>query len=278
MPAGHLDEVGQSGPSCSDSGKEEEVKQSDHQMEEQHVPSGPDPKELITEKSKVVQFALNVWEKRFKQNILIFLCEKIKIFSKTILFTKDQVPDEILMYLIVYDRSCYIQLSCYIPLCMSDLDIISTSARRMIILDPLGEVDASLTGFLFTWKSFLANSNRHVHMTLWTDWEVVTLPHSKQPDITSSGIFCLKFAEKFLHNDDLLLPSEPKDIFQYRLDILESIGKNQDNTFFFFSISFRQCHYRTMSTLDVACLQVKKIESSGLAVASVGNSGFITSV
>ncbi|KAL3854185.1 hypothetical protein ACJMK2_013463, partial [Sinanodonta woodiana] len=77
--------------------------------------------------------------------------------------------------------------------------------------------------------SFLANSNRHVHMTLWTDWEVVTLPHSKQPDSTSCGIFCLKFAEKFLHNDDLLLPSEPKDIFQYRLDILESIGKNQDS-------------------------------------------------
>ncbi|KAL3888872.1 hypothetical protein ACJMK2_001232 [Sinanodonta woodiana] len=223
MPAGHLDEVGQSGPSCSDSGKEEEVKQSDHQMEEQHVPSGPDPKELITEKSKVVQFALNVWEKRFKQNILIFLCEKIKIFSKTILFTKDQVPDEILMYLISVQ---ILGVSLHSTLTLHQ-HIISTSARRMIILDPLGEVDASLTGFLFTWKSFLANSNRHVHMTLWTDWEVVTLPHSKQPDITSSGIFCLKFAEKFLHNDDLLLPSEPKDIFQYRLDILESIGKNQ---------------------------------------------------
>ncbi|KAL3868427.1 hypothetical protein ACJMK2_041235, partial [Sinanodonta woodiana] len=90
------------------------------------------------------------------------------------------------------------------------LVIISTSARRMIILDPLGEVDASLTGFLSTWKSFLANSNRHVHMTLWTDWEVVALPHTKQPDSTSCGIFCLKFAEKFLHNDDF-------------------IGKNQDS-------------------------------------------------
>ncbi|KAL3888879.1 hypothetical protein ACJMK2_001239 [Sinanodonta woodiana] len=234
MPAGHLDEVGQSGPSCSDSGKEEDVKQSDHQMEEQHVPYGPDPKELITEKSKVVQFALNVWEKRFKQNILIFLCEKIKIFSKTILFTKDQVPDEVSVVVAFQFLLHILKYGCI-------------TYRLFVYL----EVSCS--------SVFL---NR-INITMLC----ITLP-----------LAIKEFAEKFLHNDDLLLPSEPKDIFQYRLDILESIGKNQDNTFFFFSISFRQCHYRTMSTLDVACLQVKKIESSGLAVASVGNSGFITSV
>ncbi|KAK3576764.1 hypothetical protein CHS0354_014579 [Potamilus streckersoni] len=110
------------------------------------------------------------------------------------------------------------------------LVIISASVRRMTVLNPLGEVDELLTSLLSTWKSFLANSPTNFSLTLGPNWEVVTIPHSKQLDSTSCGIFCLKFAEKLLKQEELLLPSKPNNIFQYRLDILESIAKNQDST------------------------------------------------
>ncbi|KAL3885998.1 hypothetical protein ACJMK2_026025, partial [Sinanodonta woodiana] len=115
--------------------------------------------------------------------------------------------------------------------------IISASARRMTILNPLREVTFAYLEvsyyrwilivliapiFIFYFRSFLANINTNLYMTLRPDFEVVALPHSKQPDSTPCGIFCLKFTEKLIKEEELLLPSQPNDIFQYRLDILEN--------------------------------------------------------
>ncbi|XP_065640579.1 uncharacterized protein LOC136073137 [Hydra vulgaris] len=50
---------------------------------------------------------------------------------------------------------------------------------------------------------------------------MLTLPHAMQSDSISCGVFCLKFAENFVNNKDLLQFFPTKEIDQYRIEVVE---------------------------------------------------------
>ncbi|KAK7162873.1 hypothetical protein R3I93_007041 [Phoxinus phoxinus] len=60
-------------------------------------------------------------------------------------------------------------------------------------------------------------------------WTCDTVPHPKQTDITSCGVFALKFAEEVLKNDTVDFPAMKEAIIKHRLQIAVTLLLETDD-------------------------------------------------
>ncbi|XP_052221450.1 uncharacterized protein LOC127838001 isoform X2 [Dreissena polymorpha] len=181
----------------------------------------------------ILEYCKTVWEKRQCQNYLICSSFGTKILTKHIKDLKTKVADEVLdccfMGLIKQEQSPMQYVSCAVMKVMFSgeqhavSEVFYHHLHRIWVLDPLGELPATLKEILQLWKSYMAVRPEHQHR-----WKLLVKPHPKQLDSSSCGVFCVQFAEKILKGEPLKFPQDADSVVSYRLKMLQLIAMNQD--------------------------------------------------
>lgn len=84
--------------------------------------------------------------------------------------------------------------------------IINWTEQKIVYINPLGECQSSLQLYCQRWYDFLdKRSEEGLDKSLPRPWRMMTVPHQKQNDSVSCGIYVLKFAEQYLDQKPLLI-------------------------------------------------------------------------
>ncbi|XP_050414391.1 uncharacterized protein LOC126828582 [Patella vulgata] len=211
----------------------------------------------------IERYIHSIWQKRHntRENHLLFNIENINIYTNTIRFAKDKIPDEVIdayMFSIIrQQKSNYQYLKCTLmsmifdvrqQAAVSELEIVGETVigvlnigsnhwmliviyintKTILLVDPLGELERSKKEILQNWRNFI-NINESVCSTV-DGWVVNGIPHPKQPDSISCGVLCLKFAEKIISGLEVSFSVTDNDLSTYRMEILKTIFKIQGST------------------------------------------------
>nr|XP_022287307.1 uncharacterized protein LOC111100026 isoform X5 [Crassostrea virginica] len=213
----------------------------------------------------ILRYLDTLWRKRTiptKENFLISLCEGVKLNAAAFHTLKDKVSDEILdacmMTMLRNEKSDFEYMNCALfsmvmsahlhdgtvdceissqyllgffnlGRCHWVLIVIDCRSSTIYVLDPLGETSKLLKSVLGNWRNYLKSSKYNTSLAE-SPWAVQTLPHVKQQDSNSCGIFCLMFAEKMLHGNDLVFPCNNAVVASFRRKVVSLIIQNQDLT------------------------------------------------
>ncbi|XP_056007375.1 uncharacterized protein LOC125672780 isoform X2 [Ostrea edulis] len=188
---------------------------------------------------RFLQYLRSLWTKRAipsKENFLIASCEGVRLSAEAFLSLRDRVSDELLdAYMYCCLRAKKYEISS--PLLMGFYNIgrrhwvlimISCIEKRLTVLDPLGESKMTMQCILSTWKNFLRISKKNTSLSCG-NWYVNTIPHTKQQDSSSCGIFCLMFVEKLLEEEALFFNTCSDAITAFRVKVASRIIENQDD-------------------------------------------------
>nr|XP_047140424.1 uncharacterized protein LOC105847994 [Hydra vulgaris] len=90
------------------------------------------------------------------------------------------------------------------------LTIIKPKEKNIYHINPLGEQVASVKKQELKWNTYLKQ-----RYGVSENFQILTLPHAKQSDSISCGVFCLKFAENIVNNEELLqfFPNKEIDLY-----------------------------------------------------------------
>ncbi|XP_056007382.1 uncharacterized protein LOC125672780 isoform X3 [Ostrea edulis] len=166
---------------------------------------------------RFLQYLRSLWTKRAipsKENFLIASCEGVRLSAEAFLSLRDRVSDEL--------------LDAYMYCCLRAKKMISCIEKRLTVLDPLGESKMTMQCILSTWKNFLRISKKNTSLSCG-NWYVNTIPHTKQQDSSSCGIFCLMFVEKLLEEEALFFNTCSDAITAFRVKVASRIIENQDD-------------------------------------------------
>ncbi|XP_049579029.2 uncharacterized protein [Syngnathus scovelli] len=104
------------------------------------------------------------------------------------------------------------------------LAAIMPGEKRSLLLDPLGESQMDIKKCLESTRAFMRNKGRNV-----SGWTCGTVPHPRQQDSTSCGVFALKFAEHLLSNEEIYFSVKAHNINRYRLQIATTLLLETDD-------------------------------------------------
>ncbi|KAG1927852.1 lysine-specific demethylase 5B-B-like [Pimephales promelas] len=104
------------------------------------------------------------------------------------------------------------------------LAVMYPQQRKSLFLDPLGESKQDIKTCLETTRAFMRNKGCNV-----SRWTCDTVPHPKQSDGTSCGVFALKFAEELLKNETVDFPATKEAIITHRLQIAVTLLLETDD-------------------------------------------------
>ncbi|XP_057311073.1 uncharacterized protein LOC130648947 [Hydractinia symbiolongicarpus] len=85
-------------------------------------------------------------------------------------------------------------------------------------LNPMGEEVSALNGVLNKWNAYLERK-----YGLKEIWPLQTIPHAKQQDSVSCGIFCAKFAECIMSNQKIPVEFTKNEVIEFRNDIVRKL-------------------------------------------------------
>lgn len=74
-------------------------------------------------------------------------------------------------------------------------------------------------------------------------WDIGTVPHTKQMDSTSCGLFCLMFAEKYVKNEALTFQIDKSVMEAYKRHMVDTLIQNVDET-----LVLKLCRICSMTT------------------------------
>ncbi|KAI7810388.1 putative sentrin-specific protease-like, partial [Triplophysa rosa] len=98
------------------------------------------------------------------------------------------------------------------------------SQRNALFLDPLGESSAKLKQCENATTAFMRQKGCN-----FSRWSCDTLPHPKQQDGTSCGVFALKFAECVLREETIVFRNTPEGVEELRKAIAVTLLQNSDD-------------------------------------------------
>ncbi|XP_058624302.1 sentrin-specific protease 2 [Onychostoma macrolepis] len=104
------------------------------------------------------------------------------------------------------------------------LAVIYPQQKKSLFLDPLGESNQDIKTCLETTRAFMRNKGCNV-----SRWSCKKVPHPKQPDGTSCGVFALKFAEQLLKKEEVDFSATKEAIIQHRLQIAVTLLLETDD-------------------------------------------------
>nr|XP_049591118.1 uncharacterized protein LOC125978107 [Syngnathus scovelli] len=104
------------------------------------------------------------------------------------------------------------------------LAAIMPGEKRSLLLDHLGESQMDIKKCLESTRAFMRNKGCNV-----SRWTCGTVPHPRQQDSTSCGVFALKFAEHLLSNEEIDFSAKAHDINRYRLQIATTLLLETDD-------------------------------------------------
>ncbi|XP_051573450.1 uncharacterized protein LOC127452184 [Myxocyprinus asiaticus] len=98
------------------------------------------------------------------------------------------------------------------------------SQRRALSLDPMGEISSNLKRCQDVTRAFLQHKGCNV-----SRWSCSTLPHPKQKDGTSCGVFALKFAEFVLREEPIVFLNTAEGVEELRKATAVTLLQNSDD-------------------------------------------------
>ncbi|XP_067308000.1 uncharacterized protein [Pseudorasbora parva] len=128
------------------------------------------------------------------------------------------------------------------------LKAVYPSKKKSILLDSMGESNIKKKRCLETTRYFCTTVRCSVIVKLCilektlvcralmtengisaSQWVCESLPHPLQRDVTSCGVFALKFAEHILQNTAVDFSNRPQDVTQYRMEIALFLLRQSDD-------------------------------------------------
>ncbi|XP_077083155.1 sentrin-specific protease 2-like [Siphateles boraxobius] len=104
------------------------------------------------------------------------------------------------------------------------LVVMLPSQRRALFRDPLGESSAKQKRCQDMTRAFMRQKGCN-----FSRWSCDTLPHPKQQDGTSCGVFALKFAEFVLSEEPIVFLNTPEEVEELRKAIAVTLLQNSDD-------------------------------------------------
>ncbi|KAJ8346636.1 hypothetical protein SKAU_G00280370 [Synaphobranchus kaupii] len=165
-------------------------------LQEAHGPHGTPGKEsLARSKTSIKKLVKQAWAGK-EDNVLLSKIGPYKIFFQDIKRTRpnDELESEIdpLLYKIILgivnDHNHW------------TLTVMFPSEKRALFLDPFGESATDIQRCQEATRAFMRKKGCNV-----SRWACSSVPHSRQTDGTSCGVFALKFAECILKERKLLI-------------------------------------------------------------------------
>ncbi|XP_061152306.1 sentrin-specific protease-like isoform X2 [Syngnathus typhle] len=104
------------------------------------------------------------------------------------------------------------------------LAAIMPGEKRSLLVDPLGESQMDIKKCLESTRAFMRKKGCNV-----SRWTCGTVPHPRQQDSTSCGVFALKFAEHLLSDEEIDLSAKANDVNRYRLQIATTLLLETDD-------------------------------------------------
>lgn len=102
--------------------------------------------------------------------------------------------------------------------------VIYPSQKKTIFLDPLGESPTKLRKCLEVTRAFMRSKGCKV-----SRWTCDPVPHPRQLDGTSCGVFVCKFAEMILEDQPIIFSSNTKSINLIRKKMAISLLRNSED-------------------------------------------------
>ncbi|WAR27616.1 hypothetical protein MAR_013320 [Mya arenaria] len=112
--------------------------------------------------------------------------------------------------------------------------IVVPDAKCLVYINPMGEPRSKCDKYRNRWTAFLRErSRRHIGQDALTHdgWEVQTVPHDKQTDGSSCGVYVIRFADLYLSGEEMDRCWTSQDIKKERLRLrlkLLSLGINAE--------------------------------------------------